>query len=230
MKDLNLLEKSIGYQFKNKELLKDAFVHRSYLNENKDRNLISNEKLEFLGDSVLSLITSIYLYQKYPELSEGAYTDIKASIVRTDSLYSAAQKLNLGRYLFLSKGEAGSDGRNNISILADCFEALIAAIFLDEDFGAAYQFVNQYLFAQRLDAIIRDNRYSSAKNKLQEYWQNKYKTLPVYRVLQASGPEHSKNYIIGVFNRQTLLAKAEGSSKKTAEEKAASIALQNLGV
>jgi len=230
MLNFSNLENSIGIVFKNKKLLKNAFIHRSYLNENKRFNLPSNEKLEFLGDSVLSLITSIYLYQKYPELHEGEYTNIKAAVVRTESLSKVAKKLDLGRYLYLSKGEEKNNGRNNQSILADCFEALIAAIFLDQGFESTRQFVLRSLFEKKLDNIVKNRLYSSSKNKLQEYLQNRYKKLPDYKIVAQSGPEHNKRYIIGVFFNGKRIGYGAGRSKKVAEENAASDALQKLGI
>lgn len=230
MEQWQKLEQLIGITFKNKHLLENAFVHRSYLNEHKKFFLPSNEKLEFLGDSVLSLITSIYLYKKYPHLAEGEYTDIKATIVRTESLYEAAKNLGLGDHLYLSKGEEENDGRKNKSLLADCFEALIAAIFLDKNFEAAYRFVIKFLFGTKLDQIVEKKLYLSAKNKLQEYWQEKYKKLPHYQIINQSGPEHHKKYLIGVFFEGKKLGEGIGNSKKEAEESAANQALKKLKI
>jgi len=228
--DTSGLQKKIGITFKDTELLSKAFVHRSYLNENKNTAIESNEKLEFLGDSVLSLITSIYLYRTYPTLHEGDYTDIKASIVKTESLFEASSELGLGKYLYLSKGEDENHGRESISMLADCFEALIATIFLDQGFETAYQFVLKFLFKDKLDTIVENKSYLSSKNRLQEYWQEKYKTLPIYQIIKQEGPEHHKNYTIGVYHRDKLIGEGNGLSKKSAEEKAASAALLQLGI
>jgi len=227
MKNFDALENKLGVSFKNKKLLQNAFVHRSYLNEHKDFDLPSNEKLEFLGDSVLSLITSYYLYQKYPTLHEGQYTDIKASIVKTESLYEAAKRLLLGDYLYLSRGEIENKGKDNKSILADCFEAIIGALFLDNGFSAANEFVIEFLFSSDLDSIVTNNLYLSSKNKLQEYLQDKYKQLPIYKVLSEVGPEHNKLYTVGVYFENKLLAQATGHSKKQAQDAAAAIALLN---
>ncbi len=169
------LENKININFSDKNLLQTVFIHRSYLNEHKKSNFSSNERLEFLGDSVLSLITSVYLFKNYPTLAEGEYTEIKAAIVKTESLAKAAVELDLGKYLYLSKGEEKSGGRSNKNILADCFEALIACIFLDKNFEMAYQFVLRYLFGKRLDYIVKNKLYLSAKSKLQEAIQGKYK-------------------------------------------------------
>ena len=227
-KKLEDMQTSLQVKFKNPKLLENVFVHRSYLNENKDHYLPSNEKLEFLGDSVLSLITSIYLYKNYPQLEEGEYTDIKAKIVRTGSLAKAADKLNLGSYLFLSKGEEQGKGRTNVNLLADCFEALIAAIFIDHGFNKAYDFVLKYLFGTELDYIIKNKLYLSAKSKLQEYSQAKYKFLPVYKILEEKGPEHDKFFRIATYINNKNLGEGIGKSKKQAEENAAKNALKNL--
>lgn len=222
------LESTINTKFKNRELLENVFIHRSYLNEHKNFRLSSNEKLEFLGDSVLSLITSIYLYKNYPELNEGLYTDIKSAIVRTESLAIASEELNIGYYLCLSKGEEKGHGRKNKNILADCFEALIAAIFLEAGFDCAYDFVLKHLFKDRLKKIIEQNLYQSPKSKLQEIIQAKHKIIPVYKVLSEEGPEHKRVFTIGVYIENKKKAEGIGRTKKEAEEQAAQIALQNM--
>ncbi len=228
MKDLKSLEKLIGIRFKDKHLLKNAFVHRSYLNEHKDFGMLSNEKLEFLGDSVLSLITSVYLYKKYAQMQEGDYTEIKSSIVKTGSLALAAEELHLGDYLYLSKGEDASGGRKNKNILADAFEALIASIFIDQGFNRAYFFVVKFLFKNRLDLLIAKNLYASSKSKLQEVAQAKFKTAPTYQILEAKGPEHKRIFKIGVYLKEEKKGEGVGFSKKEAEEAAAQKALEKL--
>ena len=228
--DLLEFEKTIGFSFKNKDLLTNALVHRSYHNEHRGFTLPSNEKLEFLGDSVLSLITSLHLYTQYPEYQEGDYTDMKASIVNTFQLYEAAKKINLGSYLYLSKGEQDNNGRDNTSILADAFEAVIGVIYIEFGFDAAYSFVKKFLFEDTLDKIVADKLYLPAKNILQEHYQDKFKKLPAYKVLEESGPEHNKMYEVGVYDDDKLIATGSGKSKKQAEEQAASNALQKLGI
>jgi len=222
------LFKRINVHIKNSDLIRNVFVHRSYLNEHKDFDLPSNEKLEFLGDSVLSLITSIYLYKNYPKLVEGEYTDIKASIVRMESLAEVGAKIGLGQFLMLSKGEEGNGGRVNTNILADCFEALIAAVFLDNDFEAAYKFVSDFLFAERLDKIIQNKEYLSPKSHLQEVSQDKCKVLPVYTLTQEDGPEHAKAFTVLVSIADKPYGQAQGKSKKQAEENAARLALEKI--
>lgn len=229
VKDYTELETTLGVQIKSRELLENVFVHRSYLNENKDFHLPSNEKMEFLGDSVLSLITSMYLYKYYPDLEEGDYTDIKAAIVRTESLGAAAQVLKLGQYLYLSRGEEKGMGRDNINILADTFEALVACLFIDIGFESAYHFVLKHLFHDKLDHIIKNKLYLSPKSRLQEHLQAKHKMLPTYRIVSEEGPEHKKIFTVSVYFQDTLLGTGTGISKKQAEEAAAKKALEKMG-
>lgn len=223
------LEKKIGVKIKNRDLLENVFIHRSYLNEHKQSKLPSNEKLEFLGDSVLSLITSVYLFKNYPLLQEGDYTEIKSSIVKTESLAIAAANIDLGTYLFLSKGEELGGGRTNKNILADCFEALIACIFIDQNFEKAFSFVTRYLFQEKLGSIVKDKTYQSAKSNLQEIIQAKYKTTPLYQVLEERGPEHKRVFTVAVYFNSKKLGMGTAASKKEAEEKAAKAAFENIG-
>ena len=222
----NILESTIKIKFKDKDLLENVFIHRSYLNEHRSSSLPSNERLEFLGDSVLSLITSVYLFKNYPNLKEGDYTEIKSAIVKMDSLAEAAKKIDLNNYLLLSKGEEKGAGRTNNNILADCFEALIAAIFLDQNFEAAYLFVVNFLLKDKLDYLLKNNLYLSAKSKLQELIQGKYKMTPLYKVLEENGPEHKRTFKIGVYFNNKKLGEGIASSKKEAEEEAAKEALK----
>ena len=230
IKDHSLLEQKINLNFANKENLQMALVHRSYHNENKHFQLPSNEKLEFLGDSVLSLVTSVHLYTQYPEYNEGDYTDMKAAIVNTKSLYEASKQLDLGAFLYLSKGEQENNGRENMSILADAFEALLGAIYLEFGYDVAYTFVKDFLFKDVLDSIIKNKLYLPAKNLLQEYYQEHFKRLPEYIVIDETGPEHDKVYQSGVYDGDKLLATGTGKSKKQAEESAAYEALHKLGI
>lgn len=228
--NLKALQDTINVHFTDQDLLKNALVHRSYHNENKNFKLPSNEKLEFLGDSVLSLITSEHLYKEYPKYQEGDYTDMKAAIVNTQSLYLASKKLGLGQYLYLSKGEQENNGRDNMSILADAFEALLGAIYLEHGFDVSYRFVQNHLFHDTLEKIIKNKLYLPAKNLLQEFYQEKFKKLPEYKVIDETGPEHDKVYQAGVYDESKLLATGTGKSKKQAEESAAREALQKLGI
>ncbi|KKP86834.1 MAG: Ribonuclease 3 [Candidatus Roizmanbacteria bacterium GW2011_GWA2_35_8] len=222
------LEKKINITFKNRDLLENVFIHRSYLNEHKTFKLPSNERLEFLGDSVLSLITSVYLFKNYPKLKEGDYTEIKSAIVKTESLALASDHLGLNDYLMLSRGEIKGGGKDNRNILADCFEALIGAIFLDQSFEKSYKFVCDFLFKDKLDYIVKNDLYLSGKSKLQEIIQGKYKMTPTYKVLEEKGPEHKRIFKIGVYFNNKRLGLGVAMSKKEAEEKAANNAFENL--
>lgn len=222
------IKKETHIDFVNQELLFNAFVHRSYLNEHKDEKLSSNEKMEFLGDSVLSLATSIYLFKHFPDLDEGTYTDIKASVVRTESLAEAAIKLHFGSLIFLSKGEELNGGRDNKNILADCFESFIAALFLDQGFEKAYSFILAWLFTDKLDYVVKNKLYLSPKSRLQELIQATHKTLPLYTISSETGPEHKKEFIVTVSYNKKELGVGKGSSKKEAEEQAAKNALEFL--
>lgn len=223
------LEKKINVYFRNRDLLTNIFIHRSYLNEHKTFRLPSNERLEFLGDSVLSLITSVYLFKNFPYLEEGDYTEIKSAVVKTDSLAESAGILELNNFLFLSKGEEKSGGKANKNILADCFEALIGGIFLDHSFEKAYNFVCQFLFKNKLDKLVKSKDYLSSKSKLQELIQGKYKSTPQYRVLEQTGPEHKRTFKIGVYFKGKKLGVGIAFSKKVAEEEAAKKAFANIG-
>ncbi len=222
------LERLISIKIKSRDLLDNVFIHRSYLNEHKSLKLLSNERLEFLGDSVLSLITSVYLFKNYPLLKEGDYTEIKSAIVKTESLAKAALELNLGIYLYLSKGEELGGGRTNKNILADCFESLIGCIFLDQSFEKAYIFVCNHLFKKMLDQIVQNKSYLASKSMLQEYLQAKYKKTPAYKVIEENGPEHKRTFIIAVYFNNKQLGIGTASSKKEAEEKAARVAFENV--
>jgi ribonuclease-3 len=222
------LEKKINIKFKNITFLENAFIHRSYLNEHKNFRLPSNERLEFLGDSVLSLITSVYLFKNFPYLKEGDYTEIKSAIVKTDSLAASAKKIELNLYLLLSKGEEKSGGRINKNMLADCFEALIGAIFLDSSFETAYEFVVKFLFDNSLEELIKNEDYLSPKSRLQELIQGKYKTTPQYKILEQTGPEHKRTFKVGVYFGGKKLGIGTALSKKEAEEEAAKKAFANL--
>lgn len=221
------IEKNTGIVFKNEELLKHAFMHRSYLNEHKkNTSLTSNEKLEFLGDSVLSLATSIYLFRFYPELDEGTYTDIKASVVRTETLAEVAKTLNFGSAVYLSKGEELNGGRENKNILADCFESFIAAVFIDQGFDSAFTFIVKHIFEGRLAHIVENKLYLSPKSRLQEIIQAMNRTLPQYTLMSEKGPEHKKTFEVSVSFGDSLLGRGTGFSKKEAEENAAKNALE----
>ena len=229
MTELTDLETKLQIRFQNQTILKNALVHRSYLNEKREENLNSNERLEFLGDSVLSLVTSIYLYQKYPQGPEGILTNYRSSLVKTQTLAKVAKTLNLGDFLFLSKGEEESGGRENLSLLADTLEAVIGAIYLDQGFISCQNFISLFLLPL-LPEIIQKGEYRDYKSSLQEYLQAKGKNSPVYKVLQTLGPEHAKTFTISVSCQKENLGEGKGHSKQIAQQKAAQAALEKFGL
>jgi len=224
MKDFSLLEKKLNLTFKNKDFLIQAFVHRSYLNENPDFYLPHNERLEFLGDAVLELIVTQYLYQKYPKKSEGELTNWRAALVNTKQLSEIAKDLDFNDFLLLSRGEAKELGKARQYILGNTFEALIGAIYLDQGYQACEDFIKKYLTV-KLPEIIEKGLFKDAKSRFQEEAQERVGITPSYQVLEEWGPDHAKQFIIGVFLGENLVAKGEGSSKQEAEEEAAKEAL-----
>ena len=224
MKTLNQLSKTLGITFKNKALVKMAFTHRSYLNESK-KKMDSNERLEFLGDSILSFVVSSYLYQQYPNFREGELTNIRSSIVKTSTLANIAKQLKLGDYLMLSKGEEEGGGRSNPSILADTFEALLGAIFLDSGLLSIEQLIDKTLFVILPD-ILKNKSYKDAKSLFQEMVQDETKISPSYKVLSEKGPDHAKEFKIGVYVNNNLWGEGKGKNKHEAEQDAASEAIE----
>ncbi|MDO8451434.1 MAG: ribonuclease III [bacterium] len=220
------LEETIGVTFLNQDLLKHAFIHRSYLNEAKSARS-SNERLEFLGDAILSFLTSRFLYAAYPDFPEGKLTNIRSSLVNTKSLFGVAQELNLGAYLFLSHGEEESGGRGNQSLLADAFEALLGAIYLDQGIDAAHSFLNTVLYP-KAKQIVESGVFNDFKSLLQEIIQERTRISPVYRVVRSAGPDHAKTFWVEVTAGETVLGEGSGRSKQEAEQQAASSALEKL--
>lgn len=224
---LDELQKNIGVTFTNQTLLKQAFVHRSYLNESKEFKE-SNERLEFLGDAVLSFITSQYLYRTYPQYPEGTLTNVRSTLVKTTSLGVTGTELHLGQLLLLSRGEESSGGRTNPSLLADCFESLLGALFLDQGIDIAQKFVEKVLLF-KTDAIIKNKSYIDYKSLLQEIIQEETKISPTYKVVKSEGPDHDKTFYVEVMMGETPIAKGKGKSKQEAEQDAATRALENRG-
>lgn len=219
------LEKKIGVGFKDKNLLIQAFCHRSYLNENPDFNLGHNERLEFLGDAVLELIVTNYLYFKYTRETEGALTSWRASLVNSKTIGETAEELGFHDYILLSKGEGRENGKARLFILADVFEAFIGALYLDSGYDSAKDFVEKNLVC-KLPKIIELGLYRDPKSVLQERTQEEAGITPAYEVLEESGPDHKKHFAIGVFLNQKQIGKGAGWSKKEAEESAAKDALE----
>jgi ribonuclease-3 len=219
------LEKEIGIKFNQRNLLKNAFIHRSYLNEVRKGTLESNERLEFLGDAVLEFIVSRWLFLKFPEYPEGVLTNIRSNLVNTKSLAKIAREMKLGQYLFLSKGEKESEGHKNPSLLANTVEALLGAIYLDRGIKAAKKFVIGRL-NKDLKQLIKIGKFKDYKSVLQEKLQAREKRAPIYKILKESGPDHDKIFTVGVFDQKKLIATAQGKSKQMAEEQAAKKALE----
>ena len=223
--DLSKLESIIGVAFKGKDLLQQAFVHRSYLNENPHFRLSHNERLEFLGDAVLELIVTEALYQKYPDKPEGELTSLRAALVNSVMLSEVAQGLGLNDYLKLSRGEAKDVGRARQFILANAYEALVGAISLDRGYEAAKGFIERTLLV-RLDGVIAQKLYQDPKSLFQEEAQERIGVTPGYEVLREWGPDHDKHFVVGVFLGGELAAEGEGPSKQAAEVEAARRALE----
>jgi ribonuclease-3 len=220
------LESRLGTAFTNQKYLRTALVHRSYLNENPGFDLPSNERMEFLGDAVLELIVSEHLYHTYPDSPEGELTNYRSALVNTVSLAEVLATLGSGEFLYLSKGEEGSGGRQNQYILANTFEALLGAIYLDQGFAAARTFVHTHLMG-KLTEIIEKELYKDSKSKLQELSQEEISVTPVYKVLSEEGPDHNKTFTVGVYAGQKRLSTGTGKSKQQAEQQAAANALAN---
>jgi ribonuclease III len=228
MPDFETFQKQLGVSFNKPELLTEALTHRSYLNEHRDYAGAHNERLEFLGDAVLELATTDFLFKKFPAKPEGELTSYRAALVNTVSLAESAQKLGVNDYLLLSKGEAKDTGRARDVILADAFEALIGAIYLDAGYESAGAFIAKNLYG-KIDAIIANRAYQDAKSRFQEIAQEKRSTTPRYETLSEEGPDHARHFTVGVFIGSEEIARGEGESKQEAEQAAAQAGLNKTG-
>ena len=218
-------EEKIGVKFKDKNLLQQAFTHRSYLNENPSLGLEQNERLEFLGDAVLELAITEYLYKKYPKKTEGEMTALRAALVNSITLSETASELNIGDFMLLSKGEAKSLGKARQYILANAFEALIGAIYLNGGYEETFDFLEKNLFG-KIEEVIEKKLWIDAKSLFQEKAQELESVTPSYKVLAESGPDHEKVFTMGVFLGDELIADGYGASKQEAEQDAARKALK----
>lgn len=219
--------KALGLSFNNIEFLTEALTHRSYLNENKTADK-HNERLEFLGDAVLELASTHFLFNKFPFKPEGDLTAYRAALVNTVSLAESAKLLGLNDMLQLSKGEAKDTGRARDIILANAYEAVLGAIYLDQGYEQAEQFVARTLYP-KIDSIIENRAYQDAKSRFQEVAQDKKSTTPAYRTLSEEGPDHDKKFTVGAFLGEEKIAEGEGKSKQEAEQSAAQAALTKTG-
>lgn len=224
MKEFGKLENQLGIIFANKDLLTQAFLHRSYLNENSGINLPHNERLEFLGDAVLELVVTDHLYRTYTEKPEGELTAYRAALVNTNTISDAARKLGFEDYLLLSKGEAKDTGKARAYILANTFESFIGAVYLDQGYDTAKNFIHAHLLPE-LVVIIKQGLWRDAKSYVQEQSQEHEGVTPSYKVLHESGPDHDKTFTVGIYFRNEKIAEGKGSSKQEAETAAARNAL-----
>ncbi len=214
-------------EFNNQKLFQQAFIHRSYLNEAKEP-LESNERLEFLGDSILSFVVSQHLYITYPQFDEGILTNLRSLVVNTKSLAKTAKALQFGDHLMLSRGEEDSKGRENESILANTFEAVIGAMFMDQGIESVKTFLHAVLIPD-IETYVQKKVFKDPKSLLQEYVQSKKQNSPMYKVIHEEGPAHAKQFTIGVFVENVLTGEGKGKSKQEAEERAAEKALEKIG-
>ncbi|MCI8282555.1 MAG: ribonuclease III [Lachnospiraceae bacterium] len=218
-------QERIGYRFRNRNLLRQALTHSSYSNERRMSKFANNERLEFLGDAVLELVTSEFLFETYPDYPEGELTRMRASMVCEQTLAFCTRQLELGRYLMLGKGEDMTGGRERKSVLSDALEAVIGAVYLDGGFASAKEFIHKYV----LNDIEHKQLFFDSKTILQEMVQGSHKGELSYRLLEESGPDHDKKYLVEVLVGESSIGQGEGRTKKGAEQEAAYQALIRLG-
>lgn len=226
--DLKALQEILGVEFKDKSVLLTAVTHRSYLNEHRDATWDHNERLEFLGDAVLELVVTDFLFKKYPEKPEGELTAVRAALVNTVSLSNASEKLGVNQFLLMSKGEAKDEGRARQYILANVFESCIGAIYLDQGYERARDFIADRLFGNT-EEIIQKRLWQDPKSRFQELAQEKASITPTYETLSQEGPDHDRVFTVGVFLRHEKVAEGKGRSKQEAEQQAAEAAVLAKG-
>lgn len=228
--DFKEFQKKLGVEFKDIDVLRQACTHRSYLNENKKSVAGHNERLEFLGDAVLELAITFFLYRKFPDKNEGELTSYRAALVNSNSLALAAQHLDIDRFLLLSRGESKDTGRARAIIHADAFEAIIGAIYVDQGYQTAANFISTHILeVLDIDEIINKKSWLDAKSKFQEIAQEKQGITPMYKLIKDTGPDHNKVFTVGVFLGDVNVGMGSGMSKQEAEQKAAEKALENKG-
>lgn len=225
---LSELESLLKVPFNNQETLLSAITHRSYLNEHREAKQEHNERLEFLGDAVLELVVTDYLFQKYPDKPEGELTAVRAALVNTVSLSESASELGLNDWLLMSKGEAKDTGRARQYILANAFEAVIGAIYIDQGYDAAKDFIAGQLF-KKTDRIVEKRLWQDPKSRFQELAQDKVSITPTYELVSQEGPDHDREFTIGVFLKSEKVAEGKGQSKQEAEQAAAENAIETKG-
>jgi ribonuclease III len=226
--DFSKFEEYAGITFKDKQLLRQAFVHRSYLNENKSSVLEHNERLEFLGDAVLELVVTEYLFKKFTNKPEGELTAYRSALVNANTLASVAEEIHVNDFLLLSKGEAKDTGRARQVIMANAMESIIGAIFIDIGYAAAEKFVTQHILSLT-EKIIEQGSFIDSKSLFQEKAQENTGITPSYKTMNEEGPDHSKVFTVGVYLETELIVEGTGKSKQEAEQNAAQKALQIKG-
>lgn len=224
---LENLQENLGYRFRDESLLRGALYHSSYANEHRNENIVSNERLEFLGDAVLGFVSAEFLYSRFPHAPEGELTRIRAALVREESLFEVAQSLQLGECLMLGKGEESGGGRQRPSILADCTEAVFAAVYLDGGMDCARDLIHRVLLSKG-DITVAESRRRDYKTELQELVQRKPHQVLRYELVGQSGPDHAKVFTVAVLLNGEPIGEGSGHSKKEAEQSAARAALEKL--
>lgn len=224
MIDFSSFEEQTKISFKDKNLLTQAFVHRSYINENPSTGLSHNERLEFLGDAVLELVVTDYLYNKYPASAEGELTAYRSSLVNANIIGEVAEACGMNDYLLLSKGESKDTGKARLYILANTYEAFVGAVYLDQGYDVAERYISETLFG-KLEEIVEKKLWRDAKSLIQEKAQEFEHVTPSYNVLSEAGPDHNKHFTVGVYFGDKKIAEGKGKSKQEAEQKAAEAAL-----
>lgn len=224
--NLQTLQHILGVTFKDENVLRQALVHRSYLNENPEFALGHNERLEFLGDAVLELVVTDHLYHHY-NVPEGELTSLRAAIVRGEMLSKVADELQLEKFLLLSRGESKDRGKARQYIVANAFEAVVGAIYLDQGYAAASQLIDKVIIS-KLQEVVDQGLHIDSKSKFQEFAQEKYRVTPSYEVLREEGLDHSKHFVIGLYLGRRKISEGEGTSKQEAQQQAAKKGLQYI--
>jgi ribonuclease III len=224
---LSELEAFLDYQFRDRSLLQRALTHRSFVNEHESEGMLHNESMEFLGDSVLGFLISSKIYQKFPQLKEGELSKIKAFLASAANLVRLAEKIRVGEYLWISKGEEKTGGRKKRAILVDAFEAIVGAIYLDGGVDAASSFVERQIGQFLNDMDLEEFTYGDFKSALQEYLHDRGQSEPSYRVVHEIGPDHGKTFVVQVSVNGQVVSEASGKTKKEAQQAAARLALEN---
>lgn len=228
MKDFKEFEKILGIKFKDKVLLQRAFTHRSFINENPKSGLLHNERFEFLGDAVIELVVTDYLFNKYPDSTEGELTAYRSALVNANVMSEVAGALKMNDFLLLSKGESRDTGRARQTILANTYESFVGALYLDRGYKQCEKFVLETL-VPRIEEIIAKKSWKDPKSRVQEEAQEKVGLTPSYRVIAENGPDHDKHFTIGIFFGEQKIAEGKGRSKQEAQQAAAQAALDKKG-